>query len=321
MVTAASTANLAIILVDARKGVVAQTRRHSYIAHLLGIPHLIVAINKMDLVDYDAERFEAIRRDYLAFAAEYGITDVHFIPLSALNGDMVVDRGERLDWYDGPTLLEVLEKAPPAHSEHDEAFRFPVQFVMRPQRADDPGLHDYRGFMGRIESGTVRVGDVVTVLPSGQRSRILSLERGALPVSEAFAEESVSIQLEDDIDISRGDMIVHAEGPQPRLVKELTAELCWLSERPLDRQRKYLVRHTSREVKALVASIEHRIDMGSLAALPAQTLAMNDIAKLTLRLAQPLAVDNYGDNRGTGCFILIDETNNNTVAAGLIDLA
>src|SRR5690606_29157035 len=215
MVTAASTANLAIILVDARKGVQTQTRRHSYLAHLVGIPHLVVAVNKMDLVDYDQATFERIREEYLAFAGRLGIDDVRFIPLSALNGDMVVERGERLSWYDGPTLLEVLETAPNAHTEHPEDFRFPVQFVCRPQDSANAELHDYRGFMGRVESGEISVGDAVTVLPSGRSSRVKAIEIGGARQPLAIHEQSVTLLLEDEIDISRGDMIVKsAEQPQ-----------------------------------------------------------------------------------------------------------
>ena len=312
MVTAASTANLAIILVDARKGVVAQTRRHSYIAHLLGIPHLLVAINKMDLAGYDQATFERIRADYLAFAAQYGIKNIKFIPLSALNGDMVVDRGENMAWYDGPTVLEVLEATPAAHSEANEEFRFPVQYVMRPQASDSAELHDYRGFMGRVESGEVKVGDAVTVLPSGQSSRVTAVELGGQPIASAFAEQSVTIRLADEIDISRGDMIVHSENTA-RVTKQIDAEICWLAEGSLDKQRKYIVRQASREVKALIGEIQHRVDMGTLATLPAETIAMNDIAKVSIKLAQPLAVDAYTTNRATGAFILIDDSTNNTV--------
>lgn len=317
MVTAASTANLAIILVDARKGVVAQTRRHSYIAHLLGIPHLLVAINKMDLVSYDQAVFERIRDDYLSFAAQYGISDVKFIPLSALNGDMVVDRGEMMGWYSGPTVLEVLEMTPAAHSETAEEFRFPVQYVMRPQESGNPELHDYRGFMGRVESGYVNVGDEVITLPSGQHSKVRSIDIGDTSIGSAVAEQSVTIRLTDEIDISRGDMLAH-RGASVRVIKQVDAELCWLAEGSLDLQRKYVVRQATREVKGLVSAIHHRVDMGTLATLPAETIAMNDIAKITLKLAQPLCVDSYAKNRATGAFILIDDSTNNTVAAGML---
>ncbi len=317
MVTAASTANLAIILVDARKGVLTQTRRHSYLAHLLGIPHIVVAINKMDLVDYDQATFERIRDDYLNFAATLGIGDVRFIPLSALNGDMVVDRGERLDWYRGPALLDILEEAPSAHSERDERFRFPVQFVCRPQRADDPELHDYRGFMGRVESGQIAVGDHVMVLPSEKHTCIKAIEIYGRSLPRAIAEQSVTLLLEDEVDISRGDMIVKV-GESPQVTRRIEAMLCWLGESPLDPRRKYLVRQTTRETKAAIESIDYRLDINTLQQMPAERLSMNDIARVSFKLAQPLCVDAYAENRSTGAFIVIDETTNNTVGAGML---
>jgi len=317
MVTAASTANLAIILVDARRGVLTQTRRHSYLASLVGIPHLVVAVNKMDLVDYDQTVFERIRADYLAFADKLGIRDPHFIPISALLGDMVVERGAHLGWYDGPTLLELLETTPAAHTERAEDFRFPVQFVCRPQDAANPALHDYRGFMGRVESGEIAVGDPVTVLPSGATSRVRAIELGGVRMKRAIHEQSVTLLLEDEIDISRGDLIVKsAEAPAP--VKQIDATVCWLSETPLSPARTYLVRHTTREVKAKVTNIAYRVNVNTLAHEPASQLAMNDIARVTLKLAQPIVADRYADNRATGAFIIIDESTNNTVGAGMI---
>ncbi len=317
MVTAASTANLAIILIDARKGVLTQTRRHSKLAHLVGIPHLVVAINKMDLVDYSQEAFEKIKADYLEFAAKVGIADVRFIPLSALNGDMIVDRGESLDWYDGPTLLEILEAAPGAHSEHSEAFRFPVQFVCRPQDSANPELHDYRGFMGRVESGSIQVGDAVTVLPSGLTSTVKAIQIGGADIDQAVTEQSVTLLLADEIDCSRGDMIVKSDAV-PAAVKQIDATVCWLAETPMDRARTYLIRHTTRETKAKLAAIDHRLDVNTLEQCAADKLAMNDIAQVSFKLAQPLFVDPYADNRATGAFIIIDESNNNTVGAGMI---
>ncbi|MEY6432024.1 GTP-binding protein [Thioalkalicoccus limnaeus] len=319
MVTAASTANLAILLVDARKGVLTQTRRHSYIAHLVGIPHLVVAVNKMDLVDYDQPAFEAIRADYLAFADRLGIGDVRFIPISALRGDMVVERGQALAWYHGPTLLEILETTPAAHTERPEAFRFPVQYVCRPRAALNPALHDYRGFSGRVESGAIARGSAVTVLPSGQSSRIKDIQIGGISQPKAIHEQSVTLLLEDEIDVSRGDMLVAPhEAPSP--TKEITAFVCWLGEAPLSPARPYLLRHTTREVRAKVARIEYRLDVNSLAREPATQLEMNDIARLTLRLAQPIFPDPYAINRATGAFILIDESTNNTVGAGMIEI-
>ena len=321
MVTAASSANLAIILIDARKGVLTQTRRHSTIAHLLGIPHLIVAVNKMDLVNHDQATFERIKADYLEFARKIGLSsgrsDIRFVPLSALNGDMVVDRGEALPWYKGPTLMEMLEMAPCAHCETAEPLRFPVQYVIRPQASDDAKLHDYRGYAGRVESGSLSVGDRVAVLPSGRETTVTAIEVGGVGIGQAIAEQSVTILLGDDIDISRGDMIVKTD-ELPRQVKQLDAMLCWLSEQPLDRARTYLIRHTTRDAKAKLAGIEYRLDVNTLEQVAAEKLGMNDIAKVTFKLAQPVFADAYEDSRATGAFIVIDESSNNTVGAGMI---
>ena len=317
MVTAASTADLAIILVDARKGVLTQTRRHSYLAHLVGIPHLIVAVNKMDLVGYEQDVFERIMADYLDFAEKLGIEDVHFIPMSALNGDMVVERGSRLDWYAGPTLIELLEDATPTHADGTEAFRFPVQYVCRPQDSANPELHDYRGFMGRVESGRIAIGDAISVLPSGRTSRIKDIQVMGRSQPSASAEQSVTLLLEHDIDISRGDMIVHSE-EAPEALRQVDAMLCWLSENPLDPRRKYLVRHTTRDSKAMLAGIGFRVDINTLEQQTASQLAMNDIAQVSFKLAQPIFPDAYATNRATGAFIVIDETTNNTVGAGMI---
>jgi sulfate adenylyltransferase subunit 1 len=317
MVTAASTASLAVILVDARKGVLAQTRRHSLIAHLMGIPHLVVAVNKMDLAGYDRGAFERIRADYLDFARRAGIGDVEFIPIGALGGDMIVERGGNLGWYAGPTLLEILETAPGAHGEGDERLRFPVQYVCRPQRAADPALHDYRGYMGRIESGGIAVGDAVTILPSGRTTRVKDIQLGGISRPAAVAGQSVTLLLDDDIDISRGDMIVAADA-RPRMVSALHAKLCWLAEAPLDPRRRYLIRHAAREVRARLAGIDHRLDIATLERRDAAALAMNDIAELRFDLAAPLCVDSYAENRATGAFIVIDEATNGTVGAGMI---
>jgi sulfate adenylyltransferase subunit 1 len=320
MVTAASSADLAIILIDARKGVLMQTRRHSTIAHLLGIRHLVVAVNKMDLVGYDQKAFEFIRDEYLAFAAKLGIADVSFIPMSALAGDMIVERGHRLDWYAGPTLLQMLETAPAAHADTPNAgerFRFPVQYVCRPQKSADPALHDYRGFMGRVESGEIAVGDEVAVLPSGRTTRIKDIQIAGLSQPLAVAEQSVTLLLADEIDISRGDMIVRS-GEQPGTSSALRANLCWLSETPLDPQRRYVIRHTTREIKAKLAGIENRLNLESLEREPAAGIGMNDIAQVSFRLAQPVFVDAYAENRATGAFIVIDEATNNTVGAGMV---
>jgi sulfate adenylyltransferase subunit 1 len=317
MVTAASTADLAIILIDARRGVLPQTKRHSKLAHMMGIEHLVVAVNKMDLVGYEEDVFRYIEADFLHFATRAGIADVSFVPMSAVNGDMVVERGDRLDWYDGPTLLEMLETAPVAHAGHAEPFRFPVQYVCRPQQSTDPKLHDYRGYMGRVESGEVAVGDEVAILPSGRTTRIKAIHLGDRQLDRAVAEQSVTLLLDDEIDISRGDQIV-SRGDTPLLATTLRADLCWLSETPLDPRRTYLIRHTTRTVKAKLATIHHRFDIHTLEKQDAAQLGVNDIAEASFRLAQPLVVDPYARNRSTGAFIVIDEATNNTVGAGMI---
>ncbi len=314
MVTAGSTAHLAIILVDARKGVLTQTRRHSYIAHQLGIPHLVIAVNKMDLVGWSEEVFRGIERDYRDFARKLGIPDVRFLPMSALAGDMVVERGQRLGWYAGPTLLELLESAPAAHTEGPERFRFPVQWVCRPHT---DAHHDFRGLAGRVESGEIAVGDEVEVLPSGRRSRVRSIRLGDVALQRARSEQSVTIELEDAVDVSRGDLLVHAgAGPEP--ARALDAILCWLSERPLSRARRYVVRHTTRETLAQISEIAWRVDLTALGHVPADTLQMNDIGRVRVKLASPIAADRYADNRDTGAFIVVDEATNDTVAAGMI---
>ncbi|MEO6118155.1 MAG: GTP-binding protein [Methylotenera sp.] len=325
MVTAASTANLAIILIDARKGVLTQTRRHSYLAHLVGIPHIVVAVNKMDLVNYDQAIYDKICADYLVFANEIGLAqsksaaghDISFIPMSALNGDMLVDRLDNMPWYTGNTMIETLEATPPAHSEHAEPFRFPVQFVCRPHASDNPELHDFRGFMGRVESGEIAVGDAVTVLPNGYQSKVKAIQLGEEQLQSATTEQSITLLLEDEIDTSRGDMIVKSsEMIDP--VKQIDAFVCWLSETPLSTARTYVVRHTTRESKAKVGAIQYKVDVNTLEQQTTTDLKMNDIARITFKLAQPLMVDSYMVNRATGAFIVIDESTNNTVGAGMI---
>ena len=311
MVTAASTAQLAVLLVDARHGVVTQTRRHATLAHLLGIPHLIVAINKMDLVEYDESVFAGIVEDFLAFAERNGIDDVRFVPMSALTGEMVVEPGENLQWYEGPTLLQILETVDVQQALAEAPFRFPVQYVAR-ATATLP-----RGYMGRVESGSIAVGDAVTVLPSGVSSRVREI-RGYATQKRAGLHAAVTLVLEDAIDISRGDMLVHSNA-SPVTKRDLDATLCWLSETPLDPRRSYLLRHTTREVRARISDIDHLWDVATQARQPApDTLRMNDIGRAELKLAQPIFADRYTDNRATGSFILIDEATNNTVAAGLI---
>ncbi len=326
MVTAASTASLAIILIDARKGVLPQTRRHSYITRLVGIPHVVAAVNKMDLVGYDRSLFDRIVADYTAFAASAGITDVRFIPMSALDGAMVVDRGDAMPWYTGPTLLDVLEAVPAASAEDGASLRFPVQYVCR---VHDEGLGEgvgvdasragagYRGFAGRVEGGEVSPGDRVVVLPSGRETTVKSVELGGVALAKGVAEQSVTLVLDDEVDISRGDMIAHA-GDAPEGRKQIDAMVCWLSDAPLDRARKYLIRHTTRETRAAVASIAYRIDVRTAEEQPTNELRMNDIARVSFKLAQPVFSDPYRVNRATGAFIVIDESTNNTVGAGMI---
>ena len=320
MVTAASTANLAIILMDARKGVLTQTRRHSYLAHLVGIQHIVVAVNKMDLVNYDETIYDQYCADYLAFAEEIGLAgarDIRFIPMSALIGDMLVDRLENMPWYTGETLLEMLEKAPAAHAEESEEFRFPVQFVCRPHASADADLHDFRGFMGRIESGDIAVGDAVTVLPNGYQSTVKAIQIGDTHLQSAQTEQSVTLLLANEIDTSRGDMIVKT-GSNIEPVKHVEAHVCWLSETPLSPARTYIIRHTTRESKAKIGAIQYKIDVNTLEQQATTDLKMNDIARMTFKLAQPLMVDSYSKNRATGAFIIIDESTNNTVGAGMI---
>ena len=314
MVTGASTANLAIILIDARKGVLTQSRRHAYLASLMGIPHLIVAINKMDLVDYSYEVLERIQQDFAAFADRLGLNNITYIPMSALNGDMVVERGDKLPWYEGVTLMNLLENISIEHDINLEDFRFPVQLVCRPQTEE---LHDFRGYMGRIESGYIHVGDAITVLPSGLTSRVKEIVTYDGFLTHAVAPQSVTLTIEDHLDISRGDMLVKTER-LPRVTKEFKAILCWLSEQALDPKRKYLIKHSTRVVKALVKQIDYRVDVNTLNHETVDTLKMNDIGQVKLNVQQALVCDDYQSNHATGSFIVIDEASNNTVAAGMI---
>lgn len=314
MVTGASTANLAIILIDARKGVLTQSRRHTYLASLVGIPHLVVAVNKMDLMDYSQEVFDRICKDFAAFAGELNLHNIEYIPISALHGDMVVERGNNMPWYQGTALLDLLENVAIDHDINLNDFRYPVQWVCRPQT---DALHDFRGYMGRIESGSVKVGDAVTVLPSGLTSRVKEILFYEGPAADAFAPQSVTLTIEDHLDISRGDLLVKS-GEAPRVTKEFGAMLCWLSEEALNPARKYLIKHTTRTVKAMVQGIDYRMDVNTLKQETVDTLHMNDIARVRLKVQQPIICDDYARNHATGSFIVIDETNNNTVAAGMI---
>ncbi|MBF0280978.1 MAG: sulfate adenylyltransferase [Zetaproteobacteria bacterium] len=315
MVTGSSTANAAIILVDARNGVVAQTKRHTHILSLLGIPHLIVAVNKMDLVDYDQSVFENIKADLTEFCRKQGVHDLICVPMSALSGEMVVTRGDTMPWYTGDTMLGVLESLSALDHVDEQPFRLPVQLVNRPQTAELP---DYRGFMGRIASGTVRVGDAVTSLPSGQSSTVKEIITFDGNLEEAFFPMSVTLTLNDEIDVSRGTMLVHKNHDLPRHDQSLQANICWIGEQPLEEKNRYFIKHTTNTFKVVVSEIVHKTDIHTLAKDDADQLAMNEIGQVTLKLQQPLFYDAYVDNRVTGSFILIDTFTNNTVAAGMI---
>jgi sulfate adenylyltransferase subunit 1 len=315
MVTAASTADVAVLLVDARKGILPQTKRHATIAALLGIRQLIVAVNKMDLVDYSQQRFDAICADFAAWLAQHAelAVDVRYLPLSALQGDNVVDPSARTPWYGGPTLVQLLEDAPAEQLDTEAPLRLPVQWVCRPAGSD------FRGYAGRLESGTLTVGDEVIVLPSGQRSRVTRIAIGETELPAAIAGQSVMVSLADERDVSRGDMLVRADEPQPAPRRELTATVCWLSATPLAPARNYVLAHTTRSVKARVAAVDARLDIHALAWRADGAATLNDIVRVRIKTQQPLVADAYRANRDTGSFILIDEASNDTVAAGLID--
>jgi sulfate adenylyltransferase subunit 1 len=315
MVTGASTANLAIILVDARHGVAEQTCRHSLIASLLKINHIILCINKMDLVNYDREVYEKIVTDYKAFASKLEVKDIQFIPISALLGDNVVDRSEKMDWYEGSTLLYILENIHIGSDNNHIDCRFPVQYVIRPQSDLN---HDYRGYAGRIAGGVFKPGDEVTVLPSGFSSRIKSIDTYEGQIEEAFAPMSVTLTLEDDIDISRGDMIVRSHN-QPKTGQDIDVILCWLNNNPVNSSAKYILMHTTKDVKAIIKEINYKIDINTLHRIEDdKVLKMNDIARVRIRTTQPLFYDSYAKNRITGSIILVDEGTKVTVAAGMI---
>jgi sulfate adenylyltransferase large subunit len=317
MVTGASTADVAVILVDARpdKGVIEQTRRHSYVAAILDIPHVTFALNKMDLVDFSQERYDEIAGELRDLARHLGLRDVHVVPISALRGDNVVDATDAMPWYDGPTLLEHLETVEIAHDRNEDDRRFPVQWVIRPMAEE---FHDYRGYGGQVASGIWRVGDDVLVLPSGRRSKVAAVETADGPVAAAIPGQSVTIRLEDDIDIGRGDMLADPERP-PVAARELEATLSWMSERPLEPRARVVVKHTTRTTRAIVEELRSVVDIETLADTPSPPrFELNDIGRVTLRLAEPLVVDPYTQNRATGAFILIDEATNETVGAGMV---
>lgn len=315
MVTGASTANLAIILVDARKGIQEQTHRHSFIASLLQIPHIVVCINKMDLVDWDQETYERIRAEYKGFASKLAVKDVHFIPISALMGDNVVTRSEKMGWYNGPTLLYLLESIHIGSDENHIDCRFPVQYVIRPQKTE---YHDYRGFAGRIAGGIFKKGDRILALPSGFSTTIKSIETFEGPVDEAFAPMSVNILLEDEIDISRGDMIVR-ENNLPKTGQDIDLMICWMNERKLQPRGKYILRHTTKECRCMIKEVKYKMNINTLHRNEEDLeIGLNDIGRISIRSTAPLFYDSYRRNRNTGSVILVDEATNETVAAGMI---
>ncbi len=315
MVTGASTANLAIILVDARNGVVEQTCRHSFIASLLEIPHLVVCVNKMDLVDWKEEVFEKIKSDYTSFAAKLDVRDITFIPISALNGDNVVEPSQNMLWYNGSTLLYLLENIHIASDENHIDARFPVQYVVRPY---NDKYHDYRGYAGRVAGGIFRPGDEVEVLPSGFSSKIKGIDTYDGSLEQAFPPQSVCITLEDDIDISRGDMIVRKNN-KPELSQDVDLMICWFNEKPLQLNGKYALKHTTRDARCVVKEIKYKMNINTLQRVTDdKEIKMNDIAKISIRTTVPLMYDSYRRNRVTGSLILIDEATNETVGAGMI---
>lgn len=315
MVTGASTANVALILIDARKGVLEQTRRHSFIASLLQIPHLVVCVNKMDLVDYSQERYEEIKDEFEKFSYKLDVKDVHFIPISALKGDNVVDRSQNMSWYEGTTLLYYLENV---HIGSDHNFidsRFPVQYVIRPNTDE---YHDYRGYAGRVAGGVIKKGDEVMLLPSGFTSKIKQIDSYEGELEEAYPPMSVTLQLEDELDLSRGDMIVR-ENNRPEVGQDLEVMVCWFNDRPMRLRGKYTLMHTTQEVRCIIKDIRYKLDINSLHRMQDdKEINMNDICRVVMRTTKPLFYDAYRKNRITGSIILIDEATNETVGAGMI---
>ena len=319
MVTGASTADLAVVLVDARNGLTEQSRRHAFLTTLLRVPHLVLAVNKMDLVDYDQRVFERISEEFAAFAAKLEIGDLSFIPISALHGDNVVQRSDKMPWHDGPSLLHHLEHVHIASDRNLIDVRFPVQYVIRPHQATDPGLHDYRGYAGEVAGGVIRPGDEVLHLPSGFTTTVRAVEAAGQPVAEAFPPMSVTLLLDDDVDISRGDMICRPHN-KPTVTQDVEAMVCWMiSDKPLTPRSRFIVKHTSRTVKAIVKDLHYRIDVNTLHRdESAGQLGLNEVGRVTLRLTQPIFCDPYTRNRLTGGMILIDEAANATAGAAMI---
>ncbi|MGZ4775818.1 MAG: sulfate adenylyltransferase subunit 1 [Oryzihumus sp.] len=322
-VTGASTADAVVLLVDARKGVLEQTRRHLAVAALLRVPHVIVAVNKIDLVGFDGDVFTRVRDQLADVARELGLPDVRAIPVSALEGDNVVDRSSRTDWYDGPSLLEVLETLPVADDPAAEEFRFPVQVVLRPQgAARDEAQREYRGYAGQVASGVVRVGDEVTVLPSGLRTRVVGIDAPHLggpgrELDQAFAPMSVALRLADEVDVARGDVIAAAaSAPEP--TRDLVATVCWLSDVPLSKRGRVLLKHTTRTTRAIVGSVDGVLDLDQVKVVDAEDLGLNDIGRIRLRTADPVVAEPYSTSRRTGAFLLIDPQSGATLAAGMV---
>jgi sulfate adenylyltransferase large subunit len=330
MVTGASTADVSVVLIDARRGVLEQSKRHAFISALLGIPHMLVAINKMDLVEHSRARFEELVEEFEGFAAKLSRgpgkrsgqasprPEISYIPMSALNGDNVVDRSPLMDWYDGPVLLDYLEQVDVAYDHpYDRPARFPVQWVIRPGNGGSAG-EDYRGYAGQLASGALRTGDEVAVLPSGGRTRIATIDTYEGELDEAMAPMSLALRLEDELDISRGELICHPD-ESPTVTRELEADVCWMAQEPLRPGGRYLIKHTSRTATAIVEEIGEIVDVHTLERdAPPAELALNDIARVRLRTSAPLVLDPYTSNRRTGSFILIDESSNGTVGAGMI---
>lgn len=317
MVTGASTANLGLILIDARKGVIEQTCRHSFIASLLRIPHLIVCINKMDLVDYSQERYEEVVNEYKDFASKLDIGDIRFVPISALHGDNVVNRSKNMDWHQGETLLHTLETIHISSDYNHIDCRFPVQTVIRPHSDE---FHDYRGYAGRIAGGVFKPGDEVVVLPSGFSSKIKSIDTFDGPLKQAYSPMSVTITLEDDIDVARGDVLVRPNN-KPKQEQDIDVMLCWFDNNKLNTRTKYILKHTSNQVRCLIKEVLYKVDINTLHRNQEDlSIETNDIARVRIRATKPLLIDSYNKNRITGSIILVDENSNETVAAGMINL-
>jgi bifunctional enzyme CysN/CysC len=316
MVTGASTAELAIVLVDARGGMTEQSRRHSFLCSLLGVPHLVLAVNKMDLVGYDADAFRRIDEAFTQFSARLRISDLTVIPISALQGDNVASRTSRMPWYEGPSLLHHLEQVHVMADRNLVDLRFPVQYVIRPNTDE---FHDYRGYAGKIATGVIRVDDDIIVLPSGMTSRVAAIDTPEGSATEAFAPMSVTIRLADELDVSRGDMITRVNN-QPRTTQDIDAMVCWMAQEPMRPGARVLVKHTTRTVPALVRDVRYRIDVNSLRRADADTLGFNEIGRVLLRTTQPLMCDDYQRSRPTGGFVMIDPATKHTLAGGMIRL-